>query len=142
MLPTTEIAGSLVGSLGKKVGQSMTNGTIPPSTKSPYKIRSSRSRRSHPIFNGFKKEDFFLTKTRTNVTEFVGQDLLDFLENLRKSNRFVRFVKSHKREEGGECWRKGGKFFYCLFSASFPPASALLVGSFFSHTNNTSSSSL
>ena len=78
----------------------MTNGTIPPSTKSPYKIRSSRSRRSHPIFNGFKKEDFFLTKTRTNVTEFVGQDLLDFLENLRKSNRFVRFVKSQKREGG------------------------------------------
>ena len=76
MLPTTEIAGSLVGSLGKKVGQSMTNGTIPPSTKSPYKIRSSRS---HPTFNGFKKEDFFLTKTRTNVIEFVGQDLLDFL---------------------------------------------------------------
>ena len=58
VLPTTEIA---VGSLGKKVGQSMTNGTIPPSTKSPYKIRSSRS---HPIFNGFKKRRFLFDENQ------------------------------------------------------------------------------
>ena len=49
-----------------------------------------------------KKEDFFLTKTRTNVTEFVGQDLLDFLENLIGLFESSKVKKGRKRVNVGE----------------------------------------